>query len=236
MRRRIFALVVLAMLVVSVAPVAADTGVPGGPSYHLRTWGLGADATWSTFPADGVAVPGFVYTDTWVTVTEQGGRDDGMVFHDTVLWFDQLSYKFDRRGSYIPLPGIRAGASGSAVDMSVDKRLTSASVTATIQLTNICWDRLGSGAATWYEEYACGYGVGSVSASWIGQGNLVKQSENTTDVTKVYTRTTKGTFTYRDATVSGSWNGVGIVGHQVEAKILDSTLRDTFTCHGAETC
>lgn len=236
LRRMGLALVAVAGLLVSTAPAMADTG-PGGPSYHSRMWGLGADATWSTFPADGVAVPDVVYTDTLVTLTEFGGRVDGTALNDqAILMFDQWSYKFDRHGDYIPLPGITGGATGSDLDMSVDKRLASASATATIQYTNVCWYRVRSGAASWYEQYACGYGVASVSATWAGQGDVVKQSENTTDVTKVYTRTTRGTFTYRDATASASWGGAPIVGHQVEAKILDSTLRDIFICHGAETC
>jgi len=235
MRRTILALTMLAALVLSAAPAAADTG-PGGPSYHLRAWNLGADAVWSTFPADGVAVPGVAYTDTFVFVSEDGGRDNGTVFHGNVLFFDQISYKFDQRGNYVPLPSISGGAGGSDLDMSVDHRLTSASVTATIQYTNVCWYRERSGSASWYEQYACGYGVGSVSASWIGQGDLVKQAENTIDVTKVYTRTTRGTFTTRDATVTGSWNGAPMIGYVASARILDSTLRDVFICHGADTC
>ncbi len=235
MRRTILALVVLAALVAPAAPAAADTG-PGGPSYHLSMWNLGADAAWSTLPADGVAVPGVVYTDTFVFVSEDGGRDNGTVFHGNVLFFDQIGYKFDQRGNYVPLPSISGGAAGSDLDMSVDHRLTSASVTAKVQYTNVCWYREHSGAASWYEQYGCGYGVGLVSASWAGRGDLVKRSENATDVTKVYTRTTRGTFTTRDATVSASWNGNPIVGYQVSANILDSTLRDIFICHGADTC
>jgi hypothetical protein len=154
MRRTILALTVLAALAVSAAPAAADTG-PGGPSYHLRVWNLGADAVWSTFPADGVAVPGVAYTDTFVFVSEDGGRDSGTVFHGNVLFFDQVRYMFDRRGNYVPLPSISGGAAASDLDMSVDQRLTSASVTATIQYMNVCWDRVRSGSASWSSSSNC---------------------------------------------------------------------------------
>lgn len=236
LRRTALALAAVAALLSSAAPAMADIG-PGGPSYRLHAWGLGADVIWSTFPADGVAVPGVVYTDTSITVSEQGSRVDGTAVDPPwLLLFQQDMYKFDRHGDYIPLSDIYGSAAGSDLDLSVDSKLTSASATATIQYTNACWYRVRDGAASRYEQYACGYGVGSVSASWAGHGDLVKQTENTTDVTKVYTRTTRGTYTYRDATASGSWNGVGIAGQQVEAKIIDSASRDVFICHGAETC
>jgi hypothetical protein len=228
LRRAILALAAVAALLSSAAPALADTG-PGGPSYHLRAWSLGAEAAWTTLPADGAVEAGVVYVDTYVTLTELGGRDDGTVFENGLLMFDQYRYMFDRRGNYRALSFISGGASDDDLDFSIDHRLTSALLAASVQLMACGYDRVGE----WTD---CTYGAGRLTASWSGQGDVVRTGDNSVLVTRAYTRTTRGTSSTRDAAVTASWDGSPIVGRLVSATILDSTLRDVFMCHGTETC
>ena len=92
MRTRILALVALAMLVVPAASVSADTA-EGGGSFHYSQTGKGADAGWTTAPLDGSLVPGVVYTDTWITVSEAAVKQDGTVFSDKFVFVDEYRYK-----------------------------------------------------------------------------------------------------------------------------------------------
>lgn len=229
MRRRILALVALATLLVPAAPVAADTTGGGGTSYHFSETGKGADAGWSTFPADGQPVAGVVYTDTFISTSEQAVKADGTVFSDKFVYFDQYSYKIDRSGNWIFLSETFGFAGGSDVILSVDRALKSASVTAAVGLTTCTVDRRGN--------FTCvDAGIGSVAASWTGQGDTIKQSGSYHVVSKGFTQNSTSRGTFRDATASGSLNGAGIGGQLFYASIFNSTSRDIFICHGPGVC
>ena len=129
MRRIVLALVTLAALMLPVAPVAADT-TGGGISYHFSQTGNGADAGWSTSPADGLLVPGVLYTDTYVSVSDQAVKQDGTVYADKFLFVDQFSYMIDRKGIFVGVSETFGFAGGSDVSLTVNRTLTSASVTA----------------------------------------------------------------------------------------------------------
>ena len=136
MRLKILALVALAALLLTAMPVSA-----AGNAFHFSATGKGAEAGWTTFPADGIPVTNVVYTDTFLFTAEQAVKADGEVFSDKFLFIDQFSYKFDRSGNFIFVSETFGFAGGSDVSLSVDNKLTSASVTATCSR---CGSRGGS--------------------------------------------------------------------------------------------
>jgi hypothetical protein len=164
----------VAALVSSTTPALADTG-PGGPSYHLRAWSLGAEAAWTTLPADGAVVAGVVYVDTHIFLTEQGGKDDGTVFRDGVFLFDQYRYMFDRRG---PTETCRSSPEcwRQRSRLSIEHRLTSAFVTATVQFTTCGMTGSGMDRLRLWR--------GPIIASWSGQGDVVRDADNSVLATR----------------------------------------------------
>lgn len=224
MRRRILALVALAALLLPAMPVAA-----AGNTFHFSATGKGAEAGWTTLPADGIAVTNVVYTDTFLFTAEQAVKADGTVFSDKFLVIDQFSYKIDRRGNFIFVSQTFGFAGGSDVNLSVDRGLTSASVTASVALQTCTVDRRGNPTCV-------DAGIGSVAASWTGQGDIIKQSGNFHVVSKGFTQNSHFRGSFRNATASGSLNGADIGGSQFFADIFSSTSRDVFICHGPGGC
>lgn len=228
MRRNVLALVALATLVLPVAHVAADT-TGGGTSYHFSQTGNGADAGWSTSPADGQLVTDVVYTDTYVSISDQAVKQDGTVYADKFLFVDQYSYMIDRRGNDTFVSETVGVAGGTDVALSVNRTLTSASVTAAVSLSTCSADRRGN--ITCVDA-----GIGSVAISWTGQGDVIKQSGTYHVVSKGFTETSKTRASYRNATASGSLNGATIGGQLFTADIFNASSRDSFICHGPGSC
>jgi hypothetical protein len=228
MRRRILALVALATLLVPAASVAADTTGGGGTSFHFSETGKGADAGWTTSPADGQPVTDVVYTDTFLSTAEQAAKEDGTVYADKFLFFDQTSYKYDRSGNWIFLSETSGFAGGNDVVLSVNAKLTSASVTATVGFTTCTVDRRGN--------VTCVDGTGLVSGSWTGQGDTIKSSGTYHVVSKGFTENSKSRQTFRNAIASGSLNGAVVGGQPFVGDIFSSTSRDIFICHGPGAC
>jgi hypothetical protein len=228
MRRRILALVVLATLLVPVASVAADTTGGGGTSFHFSESGKGADAGWSTSPFDGPVVADVVYTDTFLSTAEQATRADGTVYADKFVYVDQTSYKYDRSGNWIFVSETSGFAGGSDVALSVNAKLSSASVTATVSLQTCTAGRRGS--------VTCVDGTGSVSAAWTGVGDTIKSSGTFHVVSKGFTETSKSRQTFRNATTRGSVNGADLGEQQFYGEIFSAASRDIFICHGPGPC
>ena len=229
MRRRILALVALATLLVPVASVAADTTGGGGTSFHFSETGKGADAGWTTSPIGGPPAVDVVYTDTFLSTAERAIKADGTVFSDKFVYFDQTSYKFDRSGNWIFVSETFGFAGGSDVVLSVNAKLTSASVTASVALQTCTVDRRGN-------VTCADAGNGAVSASWVGQGDAIKVSGSYHVVSKGFTYNSKSRQTFRNATAAGSLNGAGIGGQQFFGEIFSATSRDIFICHGPGPC
>lgn len=229
MRRAILALVAVAALVVPIASVAADTTGGGGSSFKYSQTGKGADAAWSTAPADGQLVVGTVYTDTYVSTSEQAVKADGTVYSDKFVFIDQIGYKIDRTGNFVFVSETFGFAGGSDVTLSIAKSLSSGSVAANISLVTCTVDRRGN--------YACAdSGIGTLAASWTGQGDLIRQSGSFHTVSKGFTNNYKFRGTFRNATATGSLNGTAIGGQLYFADLFSSSSREVFICHGPGTC
>lgn len=214
MRRTILALVALVALLLAAMPVAA-----AGNAFHFSATGKGAEAGWSTLPAYGIPVTNVVYTDTFVFASEDAFTSDGEVFSDKFVFIDQFSYKFDRRGNFIFVSDTFGFAGGSDVNLAVDSKLLSASVTASVALQT-CTERQCTDA-----------GIGLLVASWTGQGDIIRQSGTFHVTSKTFTQSGQFRGSFRNATATGSLDGAGF-GSLFFADIFSSTSRDVFVCHG----
>jgi hypothetical protein len=224
MRHKILALVALAALLVPVLPAVAATGPGDGGSYHFSATGKGAEAVWSTAPADGQLVTNVVYIDTYVFTAEQAVNQDGTVYSDKFLFVDQISYKIDQRGNWIFVSETFGFAGGDDVSLSVDRQLANASASASVALETCTAGRHGS--------YTCvDAGIGSVVASWVGQGDLIRQSGTFHYGSTGFTENGQFRGSFRNASADGSLNG-GSLGASLFADIFSSSSRDIFICHG----
>ena len=219
MRRLLVVLGVLLALVVAASPAQA-----AGNAFHFSVKGPGAEAFWSTFPTQGEPQPGVVYTDTYLQTAAQAVRQDGTRFDDKFLFIDQFSYKFDRRGNFIFVSETFGFASGNDVNLTVDaRRLTTASVTATVALTT-CTEEHG--------EFVCvDAGTATVHAAWTGTGELLRVSDTFRVTSKTFTEVSRFRGTFRDATATGGLNGTDF-GTSQFADIFNASSADLFVCHG----
>ena len=224
MRHRILALVALAALLVPVLPAAAATGPGDGGSYRFSATGMGAEAVWSTLPVDGPMVTNVVYVDTYLFTADQAVKQDGTVYSDKFLFVDQISYKVDRRGNWVFVAETFGFAGGNDVSLSVDRQLASASASANVALATCSLGRHGS--------YTCeDAGIGSVEASWIGEGDILRQSGTFHYGSTGFTENGQFRGSFRNASADGSLNG-GSLGASLFADIFSSSSRDIFICHG----
>lgn len=207
------------MLVCSGVAFSPEPSLAAGQTYHYSFAGKGADASWTTCPFE--PVPNVVCTDTYISVAEQVYKEDGTKFPSTTLSLYQFSYKFDRKGNYI----FASDSCGFGdATLSVGKQLKSASASATVPITTCTVDRRGN--------WTCrDNGTATVSASWIGWGDLVRSSGNYHNVSKGYTYNSHSQGMYRDATASGQVN-VSDFGTPWWASIYDSKWTDVYICHG----
>lgn len=199
--------------------LGSEPSLAAGQTFHFSFAGKGADAGWTTCPFEPAA--NVVCTDTFISVAEQVFKEDGTRFPSTTLFLYQYSYKFDRKGNFIFLSD--SFGFGDAT-LSINKQLTSASASATVPLTTCTVDRRGN--------YTCkDNGTATVSASWTGQGDLVRSNGNYHVVSKGFTYNShfKGAFRY--ATASGQVNDSDF-GTSFYASIFDSKWSDVFVCHG----
>lgn len=230
MRRAILALVAVAALAVPMASVSADTtGGGGGSSFRYSQTGKGADAGWSSFPADGQWVAGTVYTDTFISTSEQAVKADGTVYSDKFVFVDQFAYKIDKTGNFVFVSETYGFAGGNDVTLSITKTLSSGSVAANISLFTCTVDRRGN--------YNCvDAGIGTLAASWIGQGDPIRQSGSFHTTSKGFTDNYSFRGSYRNATATGSLNGTPIGGQLYWADLFSASSREVFICHGPGSC
>lgn len=224
MRHKILALVALAALLVPVLPVAAATGPGDGGSYRFSATGKGAEAVWSTAPADGQLVTNVVYMDTYLFTAQQAVKQDGTVYSDKFLFIDQISYKIDQQGNWIFVSETFGYAGGGDVSLSVDRQLKVASASASVALETCTVDR--------HDSYTCvNAGIGSVVASWVGQGDLIRQSGTFHAGSPGFTQNGQFRGSFRNASANGSLNGSDL-GASLFADIFSSSSRDIYICHG----
>lgn len=218
-KRTTLALMLALTMALSVLALGSEPSLAAGQTFHFSYSGKGADAFWTTCPFEPIA--NVVCTDTWISVADQVYKEDGTRFPSTTLFFDQFSYKFGRKGNFIFVS--ESYGFGDA-NLSINKQLTSASASATVPLAICTVDRRGN--------WTCkDNGIATVSASWTGQGDLVRSGGNYHTVSKGSTYNSHFKGAYRYATASGQVNGSDL-GTSFWASIFDSRWSDVFVCHG----
>ena len=210
-----FAIVSLALALTSGGSAAAS----GAQTFNFSFAGKGAEAFLTTCPFQPEA--NVVCTDTFVFVSEQVFKEDGTKFSSTTLFLGQFSYMFDRKGNFIFVSDLLGFADAT---LSIDQRLTSASVSATVPLTLCTVDRKGN--------FTCaGAGTASVSGSWTGTGDLVRVHRNFHDVSNGINFNEHFRGSFRNASVSLQVDG-SEVGTLFFADMFDVTDGSVFVCHG----
>jgi len=216
MLRRLLVFAVAMSLVLALVPTPA---LAAGKTFHFSFAGKGAEAGLTTCPFQPAA--NVVCTDTFVFVAEQVIKEDGTQFSSTTLFIYQFSYKFDRKGNFI-FVSERSGFAD--VTLSIDQKLTSASVSATVPLTLCTVDRKGNFTCT-------DAGTALVSGAWTGTGDLVRQNGNFHVVSKGFTFNGHFRGQFRDASASVQIDGIS-AGTQFFADMFDVSDGSVFVCHG----
>ena len=224
--RRLLALSTALVLALSAGAqfVSADTTGGGGcfgPG-QCRTTGLGADAGWSNYPADGPVV-GVVYTDTWISASSYLSRAQGQKSGGAGAWFDIFRYTFDANLNFIPV-GETFVADPGTVTFTADRKLGSATVSGTAMAVTCTIDAQGN--------ETCGNPVATaINATWTATGPRMQS---------VFTSHQKGpgmtanqTFqgANRQAAASASIGGVAVTGASMGADINDSQSNSIWICH-----
>lgn len=216
-----FVLITLALALMafslSISPPQARAA---GNTWHYSFKGMGAEASFSD--CNYWPVPaGTVCTDTYLAVAEEVYKEDGTKYPSTTMWFSQYQYKVDKRGNYIYISDRWGWGEAS---LSIDNKLSSATASATLQVTTCTVDRRGN--------YTCQEGdLMPVSASWNGTGYLVRTNSSQHTVSKGYTYNSRYKGVYRDA--SAQVDGLQPVGEQWWATIYNSRWMDIYVSHGA---
>lgn len=154
------AAVVTAVALTPVAPAHAA----GAVAYRYSSSGLSAGAFFTDVPDSG-PVARVTYHDTFVNAGESATRIDGTRSNGPFAYFDQVTYSFDRRGNFVFGSETIGFADGAAVTYAADKKLTSASVDASVpvQTCDASWTCADAGTV-------------SVAASWTGYGAISRSS------------------------------------------------------------
>jgi hypothetical protein len=204
---------------------SAATAAASGTALQFKATGPGAEALFTTFPASGNPSPGVTYTDTYVTANSTAtGIGNGKTLQQ-VLYIDEFSYQFNTSGSFVPVSDTNGYTDGSAVTLSISQKLTSASASASVPLTTCGFDQNGN-------LTTCSGPVATpVSASWTGQGTLVKESSKSTFHTKGTTDVSQFHGTLRNATASLQVAGGSVAAPLAFADIFDATSKDTCISH-----
>jgi hypothetical protein len=209
-------IIVVVVLSLLVMPQAAASP---GQTYHFSSAGQGADGGWTTCPTSPLA--GQVCTDTWISVSEYVYKEDGTQFPSTTIFLGQFSYKFDRKGNYVPVS--ETSGYGEAT-LAVGRQLKNASAGGTVALTTCTIDRKGM--------YVCTEGgTATVDASWTGVGSLVRSSGNYRTISKGSTYTYRFQGAYRDAVGSAQVDGVDL-GASLYGSISDSKSKEVWVSRG----
>lgn len=226
--RRLLVLSTVLVLALSAGAgfASADTGGGGcfGPG-QCRMSGLGADASWTTVPTDG-PVTGVVYTDTFISTSASMTRGQGLTSSSVGVWFDEFSYSFDTAFNFIPVGETFVIDSGSNVTLSIDKKLSRATVAGTVMAVNCTFDA--------QQAETCGDPVATtVSGTWTATGARLKVSS--TYHAKGPGLTQNQTFqgAESEATASATIGGASVAGPIQWADINDSVTNSVWICHTA---
>ncbi len=219
MKKSILILAVVALVFAGILAIQPQTAKAAATVYHFRFVGMGAEAGFSTCDWSSVPAAGTVCTDTYINVAEYVYSENGTQFPSSFMNLYQVTYKFDRNGNWIYVSD--SWGWGEAT-LTIDRKLSKASASATIQLSTCTVDRRG--------RYSCTESTLPVSASWTGKGDIVRSSGHWRSVSKGFTYNSSFSGSYREA--SASIQGVD-AGSLMWAWMYNSKSKDVYVSRGS---
>ncbi len=192
-RRLLVALVASLALVVGASPVLA-----GSETFRFTASSSFAYGSFTNLPMDGEELPPgtYFYTDVWASewiVTGDAAYEEGSVcvFHG--------EFTIDADGNWTGEQWLGACASGA--DLSIARRLTGASVMATLPVEEcLAWDEASGECLE-----VVSLGTILVDLSWIGDGPIYRSHGSYSGgVAGYYQYASHGTASGRDALLAGS--------------------------------
>lgn len=205
MKRVLVGIALVASLIVSASPaLAADT-------YHWRNSGDGMSAGWSNVPWDQEVIPPGTYFDTWVDVSTN--IEGGMGTYDTMgggICVNQWTFTIDADGNWTDESGM--GTCGDPTSFTMDKRLNSARVVATLPVMECTeWDK-DTGECIGEPVLL---GTFAVDLTLAGNGRILREHGTSSGGTAgFYQSTYHGTGMHRTAIASGTvtFDGASVIG------------------------
>lgn len=216
--RRVLTTVATPTALAALPPAPASAAGP--TTYTFSGSGLSADAVFSDAPTDAAPVAGRVYTDVLVFAADETVTADGPTYTDDFAFVDVFSYKFDRRGTLVPVSSSFGSAGGDQVTFTADgKRLAAASLTAELALQS-CTARGCTDA-----------GTTNLAVSWTGDGptTTYRSSFRTSDPGQ-FQSTGRFSGSSRMASATGTVPVLGNAG-AVYASISSGTWTERTICH-----
>lgn len=158
--------------------------------------GLGATADWTTCP-NWPTPAGTVCTETFVTVVERVYAEDGTAYPSSMVYFYQGTYEIDDNGYYQFVEDVVGSA---AVNFSIDRKLSAASVSADVPVEVCTIDDLG--------DYTCeSGGIIPVSVTWTSNGDITRTNGSYHTISKSFTYNSLFRGLFRFANASAVING-----------------------------
>jgi hypothetical protein len=185
-------------------------------SYHFMFKGTGAEGFWSSCTETRVVS----CVDTYIAGAKQVSRDGGNTWRDNSASLDRVYYHFDSNGNFV-FDAEDFGYGDATV--SVDSKLTTASIVASLPVSSCSVDRNGN--------WTCSDSTADLSANFDGVGALTKVNGSYKISDGSFTETYKSKGSYRQADSQTSLNGTSLVGYQC-GDIFNVSERDMYLCHG----
>jgi hypothetical protein len=202
--------VAFALFNIAIVPKAA---LAQGNAFHWRFAGKGASATWDNCQNEYSCSYKSIY------VSETMYRADGSKFKGTTLSYYESSYD-SMTNTYTYSYGYMENPT-----YAIDKKLNSASVSGNVPMWTCTYD------GNTGEENCVESSTVAVSASWTGNGELIKGSYKGHTVSKSFTSNYSYKGSWRSASATGSVNGVNL-GASSWADLFNFKDANVYVCHG----
>ena len=190
---------------------------------QCRSSGYGVDAAASTLKGD--LTSGVVYFDTYLSAGLSSTSGSAGSSTSAFACLDQYSYSIDNDGNWIQVADRFGCANPGDVQLTVASSLSSATLTATLQLQTCTYDAQGVGTCT---DPAPAALVGTWAASGPRSSNVSTFHEKYPGTT--YTSTFQGSTRSASATVTLA--SASLFGSVLSADITNSRSNNVSICHG----
>lgn len=201
----------IVILAVSLVALAAAAPASATESYQFRSSGNSAAASFSDFPWDSETIPPgtYFYTDVWAS--QSINRDNGTVYDDSGLCMFHETFTIDDNGEWTGGTGF--GECVSGVDLTLSRKLTSASLTASFPVgTCLAWDDQTGECLDFLD-----LGIVEIDLDVVGVGPISRyHGTGSWGAAGNYQTTYHGTGSSRDATPSGTIELVGPDGSVID--------------------